>query len=124
MFSRKASLLVWVRVIRRFRQLCQKVGSQVCANVIASGFYPTSSRATGVAWALGVGRIGAFAGSFGGALMLSAGGSNAALYLILALPATLSGAGIFFAGARQARIPAASSGADVALDMPGAEMGS
>ena len=33
-------------------------GSQVCANVIASGFYPTSSRATGVAWALGVGRIG------------------------------------------------------------------
>ncbi|GJH14514.1 aromatic acid/H+ symport family MFS transporter [Caballeronia novacaledonica] len=99
-------------------------GSQVCANVIASGFYPTSSRATGVAWALGVGRIGAIAGSFGGALMLSAGWSNAALYLILAVPATLSGAGIFFAGARRARITAASSGADAALDMPGTEMGS
>ena len=99
-------------------------GSQVCANVIASGFYPTSSRATGVAWALGVGRIGAIAGSFGGALMLSAGWSNAALYLILAVPATLSAAGIFFAGARRARITAASSGADAALDMPGTEMGS
>lgn len=99
-------------------------GSQVCANVIASGFYPTSSRATGVAWALGVGRIGAIAGSFGGALMLSAGWSNAALYLILAVPATLSAAGIFFAGARRARIRAASSGADAALDMPGTEMGS
>ncbi|SAK74096.1 major facilitator transporter [Caballeronia temeraria] len=80
-------------------------GSQVCANVIASGFYPTSSRATGVAWALGVGRIGAIAGSFGGALMLSAGWPNAALYLILAVPAALSGAGIFLAGA--CRAPAA-----------------
>ncbi|MFT4067774.1 MFS transporter [Paraburkholderia sp.] len=90
-------------------------GSQVCANVIASGFYPTSSRATGVAWALGVGRIGAIAGSFGGAVMLSAGWSNAALYLVLALPAALSAAGIFCAGACRARTPLISPEADVAL---------
>lgn len=99
-------------------------GSQVCANVIASGFYPTSSRATGVAWALGVGRIGAIAGSFGGALILSAGWSNAALYLILAVPATLSGVGIFFAGACRVRTAAISSDADVALNISRAEVGS
>lgn len=93
-------------------------GSQVCANVIASAFYPTSSRATGVAWALGVGRIGAIAGSFGGAVLLSAGWSNAALFLLLAVPATLSGAGVFFAGVYRARASALSSEAGVALDMP------
>ncbi|SAL57608.1 major facilitator transporter [Caballeronia cordobensis] len=99
-------------------------GSQVCANVIASGFYPTSSRATGVAWALGVGRIGAIAGSFGGALMLSAGWSNAALYLVLALPAGLSAVGIFCAGACRARAKPISPDADGALDMPRAGLGS
>jgi MFS transporter, AAHS family, 4-hydroxybenzoate transporter len=99
-------------------------GSQVCANVIASGFYPTSSRATGVAWALGVGRIGAIAGSFGGALMLSAGWSNAALYLVLALPAALSAAGIFCAGACRARAKPLSPDADGALEMPPAGLGS
>lgn len=75
-------------------------GSQVCANVIASSFYPTSNRATGVAWALGVGRIGAIAGSFGGALLLSAGWSNAGLYLLMAIPAALAGIGIYLTGGR------------------------
>jgi len=73
-------------------------GSQVCANVLASAFYPTSSRATGVAWALGIGRVGAIAGSLGGALLLSAGWSNAALYLVLAIPATVAAIGIYRAG--------------------------
>ena len=56
--------------------------------------------------------------------MLSAGWSDAALYLILAVPATLASAGIFFAGACRARTSAASPGADVVLDIPRAEMGS
>ncbi|SAK90946.1 MFS transporter [Caballeronia ptereochthonis] len=101
-------------------------GSQVCANVIASAFYPTSSRATGVAWALGVGRIGAITGSFGGAVLLSAGWSNAALFLILAMPAMLSGLGVYFAGAFRARAASAStsSDADVALTVHGSELGS
>ncbi|MEF3064409.1 MFS transporter [Pandoraea apista] len=78
-------------------------GSQVCANVIASAYYPTSNRATGVAWALGIGRIGAVAGSFGGAMLLAAGWSNAGLFTILAIPALLAALGILLAGARQGR---------------------
>ena len=31
---------------------------------LAAGFYPTSGRATGVAWMLGIGRFGGIAGSF------------------------------------------------------------
>ncbi|MCI3206741.1 MULTISPECIES: MFS transporter [Pandoraea] len=73
-------------------------GSQVCANVIASAYYPTSNRATGVAWALGIGRIGAVAGSFGGAILLAAGWSNAGLFSLLALPAILAALGILLAG--------------------------
>ncbi|QYY29764.1 MFS transporter [Cupriavidus pinatubonensis] len=81
-------------------------GSQVCANVLASAFYPTSSRATGVAWALGIGRVGAIAGSLGGAVLLSAGWSNAALYLLLAIPAVAAGIGIFRVGRVQVAIGA------------------
>ncbi|BET10534.1 aromatic acid/H+ symport family MFS transporter [Pandoraea sputorum] len=83
-------------------------GSQVCANVIASAYYPTSNRATGVAWALGIGRIGAVAGSFGGALLLAAGWSNAGLFTILAIPATLAALGILLAGTKHRRVTQAS----------------
>ncbi len=38
------------------------VGGQIAANALAAGFYPTSVRATGVGWALGVGRVGAIVG--------------------------------------------------------------
>ncbi|VVE28064.1 4-hydroxybenzoate transporter [Pandoraea iniqua] len=79
-------------------------GSQVCANVIASAYYPTSNRATGVAWALGIGRVGAVAGSLGGAFLLAAGWSNAGLFMILAIPAALAGLGIWLAGAKRARV--------------------
>lgn len=79
-------------------------GSQVCANVIASAYYPTSNRATGVAWALGIGRIGAVAGSFGGALLLAAGWSNAGLFTILAIPAMLAALGILLAGTKHRRV--------------------
>ncbi|MGR9578515.1 MFS transporter [Pandoraea sputorum] len=83
-------------------------GSQVCANVIASAYYPTSNRATGVAWALGIGRIGAVAGSFGGALLLAAGWSNAGLFTILAIPAMLAALGILLAGTKHRRVTQAS----------------
>ncbi|VVD73459.1 4-hydroxybenzoate transporter [Pandoraea pneumonica] len=78
-------------------------GSQVCANVLASAYYPTSNRATGVAWALGIGRVGAVVGSFGGAFLLSAGWSNAGLFAILAIPAMLAAMSILLVGVRPGR---------------------
>ena len=46
------------------------VGGQTSANALAAGYYPTSVRASGVGWALGIGRIGSIVGPLvGGALM-------------------------------------------------------
>ncbi|WP_427306093.1 MFS transporter [Cupriavidus sp. H39] len=93
-------------------------GSQVCANVLASAFYPTMSRATGVAWALGIGRVGAIAGSLGGALLLSAGWSNASLYLLLAVPALVAAVGIYLSG----RVQVVSSAPALASTEPAVQL--
>jgi AAHS family 4-hydroxybenzoate transporter-like MFS transporter len=45
-------------------------GAQSGLNALAAGFYPTAVRATGIGWALGVGRIGSIVGpSLGGVLL-------------------------------------------------------
>ena len=47
------------------------VGGQIAANALAAGFYPTAVRATGVGWALGIGRVGSIVGPLvGGALLI------------------------------------------------------
>jgi AAHS family 4-hydroxybenzoate transporter-like MFS transporter len=38
------------------------VGGQTAANALTAGVYPTAVRATGVGWALGIGRIGSIVG--------------------------------------------------------------
>jgi MFS transporter, AAHS family, 4-hydroxybenzoate transporter len=46
------------------------VGGQIASNALAAGFYPTAIRATGVGWALGIGRVGSIVGPLiGGALL-------------------------------------------------------
>src|SRR6266571_3761019 len=48
------------------------VGGQIAANALAATFYPTSVRATGVGWALGIGRVGSIIGPLvGGALLIA-----------------------------------------------------
>src|ERR1700738_1068538 len=47
------------------------VGGQIAANALAAGFYPTSVRATGVGWALGIGRVGSIVGPLIGGALLS-----------------------------------------------------
>src|SRR5262249_7304934 len=45
-------------------------GAQAGLNALAASFYPTNIRATGIGWALGVGRVGSIVGpSVGGALL-------------------------------------------------------
>jgi len=77
-------------------------GSQVGANALAAAFYPTASRATGVSWAHGVGRIGSVCGTFGGAYLVGFGLSFEALFALLMLPAVLAALAIFLKGARLA----------------------
>src|SRR5258705_681216 len=48
------------------------VGGQIAANALAATFFPTSVRATGVGWALGIGRVGSIVGPLvGGALLIA-----------------------------------------------------
>jgi len=48
-------------------------GAQTSMPALAAASYPTFGRASGVAWMLGVGRIGGIAGAFGGGLLSQAG---------------------------------------------------
>ncbi len=85
-------------------------GTQVGANALASGFYPTASRATGVAWSHGVGRIGSVTGTLGGGALLSLGLSFNGIFSLLMLPALLAAGAMLFMG-RQYRGATPSSGA-------------
>jgi AAHS family 4-hydroxybenzoate transporter-like MFS transporter len=63
------------------------VGGQIAANALAATFYPTSVRATGVGWALGIGRIGSIVGPLVGGVLLSQKWSPAAVLLAAAVAA-------------------------------------
>jgi AAHS family 4-hydroxybenzoate transporter-like MFS transporter len=56
------------------------VGGQIAANALAAGFYPTSVRATGVGWALGIGRVGSIVGPLIGGALLSAKWTTASVF--------------------------------------------
>ena len=62
------------------------VCGQDTANAFAAAFYPTYIRATGVGWALGIGRIGAVAGPAIGGIMLALHWSLPTLYIVSAIP--------------------------------------
>jgi AAHS family 4-hydroxybenzoate transporter-like MFS transporter len=56
------------------------VGGQIAANALAATFYPTSIRATGVGWALGIGRVGSIVGPLVGGALLTMKWSSAAVF--------------------------------------------
>jgi AAHS family 4-hydroxybenzoate transporter-like MFS transporter len=62
------------------------VGAQNCNNGVAAKFYPARVRATGVGWALAVGRIGSIVGPVLGGILLQAGIPNRTLFFVAAVP--------------------------------------
>lgn len=62
------------------------VCGQDTANAYAASYYPTYIRATGVGWALGIGRIGAIVGPLIGGVMLAAHWTSSTLYAVSAIP--------------------------------------
>jgi MFS transporter, AAHS family, 4-hydroxybenzoate transporter len=57
------------------------IGGQNASHALSSEFYPTAIRATGVGWALGIGRIGSIVGPLiGGYLLTRAGGARQVLW--------------------------------------------
>jgi AAHS family 4-hydroxybenzoate transporter-like MFS transporter len=61
-------------------------GTITGTNILSAGFYPTPSRATGVSWTLGMGRIGSVFGSVIGGAMLGAHWGIAPIFGVIAVP--------------------------------------
>jgi MFS transporter, AAHS family, 4-hydroxybenzoate transporter len=64
-------------------------------SALAAAFYPTHGRATGVAWMLGVGRIGGVAGALVGAALMGFGWQIGSVFGLLAVPALVSACALF-----------------------------
>lgn len=65
-------------------------GGQVGGNALSAAFYPTAYRATGVAWANGIGRSGSIVGSLLGGLLLGFGWPATTVYALVGIPAVVS----------------------------------
>ena len=70
------------------------MGSQFGANALAVSLYPGSMRATGIGWALGIGRVGSIIGPVLGGVMFALGWSLPVLFSLSALPGLLSAAAV------------------------------
>ena len=86
-----AESIYWVAGLAGF--FC--IGAQLCVVAIASGYYPLELRATGVGWAMGVGRVGAIAGPLVGALLIRGSSSQHLLFIVLAATSLASGLAVF-----------------------------
>lgn len=62
------------------------VGGQAGANAFVGNFYPSHVRATGIGWALGIGRLGTILGSYVVGLLITAGAEAHTLFEICAVP--------------------------------------
>jgi AAHS family 4-hydroxybenzoate transporter-like MFS transporter len=67
------------------------VGGQPAANALAASYYPTSLRATGVGWSLGIGRFGSILGPVVGGALIGLQWPNSWLFMAAAVPALISG---------------------------------
>ncbi len=63
------------------------IGGQNSVNVLAAVFYPTYIRATGIGWALGIGRFGSIVGPMVGGALLHANWDRKSLFMVAAVPA-------------------------------------
>jgi AAHS family 4-hydroxybenzoate transporter-like MFS transporter len=71
------------------------VGGQIAANALAATYYPTAVRATGVGWALGIGRVGSIVGPLVGGALLSAKWSTGSVFLAAATAALCAAVAAF-----------------------------
>jgi AAHS family 4-hydroxybenzoate transporter-like MFS transporter len=69
-------------------------GAQTSMASLAAGFYPTAARATGVAWMLGVGRVGGICGAFAGAFLAQYQLTLTQTFTLLAAPAFIAAAAL------------------------------
>jgi AAHS family 4-hydroxybenzoate transporter-like MFS transporter len=73
-------------------------GAQICTFSLAARIYDTSVRATGVGWAIGIGRVGSFVGPVLGGVLVAAGMAAGPLFLIVGASSLGSAAGVWLLG--------------------------
>ena len=88
---------VWV-YITTFAAGFGLIGAQTGINVLASNFYTTAARATGVSWSLAVGRIGSILGAMSGGLLLASVHSVSIAFIIFAIPNVIAGLAMLVCG--------------------------
>jgi AAHS family 4-hydroxybenzoate transporter-like MFS transporter len=89
-------------------------GAQAGINAASATFYPTSMRATGVGWALGVGRIGSIVGPVFGGVLLSMGWAPQQILLAGTIPALCATVAVLMS-----KLPQASASAYHSQPNPG-----
>ena len=90
------------------------IGSQTGVNALASTFYPTFIRSTGVGWALGIGRIGSIAGPGVGGILIALKWPTTAIFIIGGIAALCAALALFAMGrtpAARAQLAASTSAA-------------
>lgn len=65
-------------------------GAMTGTSILSASFYPTAARATGVAWTLGMGRVGSIVGSMIGGLMLSAHWPITVMFGLVSIPIAIA----------------------------------
>jgi AAHS family 4-hydroxybenzoate transporter-like MFS transporter len=81
------------------------IGAQMCTIVLCASFYETSLRATGVGWAIGIGRIGSIVGPVLGGVLIVAGTAAVSLFILVGTISIGSAIAIVALGLRTARQP-------------------
>lgn len=76
------------------------VGGQNAANAFVGGFYPTDVRASGLGWALGVGRLGSILGPLMVGALLAGGTPTRTIFELAAIPAAVAACAIWLVGRR------------------------
>ncbi|MBN3725213.1 MFS transporter [Burkholderia sp. Ac-20379] len=74
------------------------MGSQVQTVILATQFYRTQYRATGVSWVLGIGRFGGVFGASMGGILMSRGWESHEIFMALAIPAAVAASAIGIKG--------------------------
>jgi AAHS family 4-hydroxybenzoate transporter-like MFS transporter len=77
-------------------------GSQTGANALAAAYYPTSSRVSGVSWALGIGRVGSIVGSMVGGVLLAMHLGLPIMFVLVAIPTFVAALSMFGMGRHEA----------------------
>jgi AAHS family 4-hydroxybenzoate transporter-like MFS transporter len=90
------------------------IGAQAVANAFVGNFYGSHIRATGIGWALGMGRLGAIVGPFVIGTLHGAGATPQTLFQLCAIPGLFAAAATWFVARNRRPAPAEPIVADAA----------